>query len=133
MQAMMLPSCISYLSYIKPQLLNILILILIVVYLIFPTSNRNTGTAKVSISELYILSFLHQTATDKDTTISQTCCISYLSYIKPQLLRKQVLNANGCISYLSYIKPQPQNGVLFRRVRCISYLSYIKPQHYNYT
>ena len=34
------------------------------------------------------------------------CCISYYSYIKPQLCRQWNQFIVGCISYYSYIKPQ---------------------------
>ena len=56
-------SCISYLSYIKPQPCYYLIGRGTVVYLIFPTSNRNLSLSLQFFVELYILSFLHQTAT----------------------------------------------------------------------
>ena len=99
--------CISYLSYIKPQLGNSTAVLLYVVYLIFPTSNRNFIMSKKISLKLYILSFLHQTATLIHNCILQGSCISYLSYIKPQLARDFFLSISGCISYLSYIKPQP--------------------------
>ena len=34
------------------------------------------------------------------------CCISFDSYIKPQLTAKDYLTALSCISFDSYIKPQ---------------------------
>ena len=101
------PRCISYLSYIKPQLFcndkfifhvvylifptsnrNLLCFFSItdfVVYLIFPTSNRNLAWMYNCVVPLYILSFLHQTATKWLSLLRNVSCISYLSYIKPQL------------------------------------------------
>ena len=35
--------------------------------------------------KLYIVLFLHQTTTTRDASTIELCCISYYSYIKPQL------------------------------------------------
>ena len=78
-------SCISYLSYIKPQLYPDAVNSSKVVYLIFPTSNRNIIFNLKWMDALYILSFLHQTATREISSCYPIGCISYLSYIKPQL------------------------------------------------
>ena len=78
---------------------------------------------------LYILSFLHQTATVKYTQSDASGCISYLSYIKPQLAFRIKSKGVSCISYLSYIKPQQSEPTRWTSSCCISYLSYIKPQH----
>ena len=56
---------------------------------------------------LYIILFLHQTTTFVIYTLLYICCISYYSYIKPQLRETNAANARCCISYYSYIKPQP--------------------------
>ena len=56
--------------------------------------------------KLYIVLFLHQTTTLSMERVRSYRCISYYSYIKPQLdLRLDELSF-GCISYYSYIKPQ---------------------------
>ena len=55
---------------------------------------------------LYILSFLHQTATLFVSANAAARCISYLSYIKPQPTATIFAISLCCISYLSYIKPQ---------------------------
>ena len=56
-------------------------------------------------------------------------CISFDSYIKPQLcLVSRKLDA-CCISFDSYIKPQRLADVRPLRHGCISFDSYIKPQH----
>ena len=55
--------CISFVSYIKPQPFGTLVLLLLVVYLSFPTSNHNTYLCISSPWRLYIFRFLHQTTT----------------------------------------------------------------------
>ena len=57
-------------------------------------------------------------------------CISFDSYIKPQLV--QLLHEINirCISFDSYIKPQQQLGGYYGSLSCISFDSYIKPQHF---
>ena len=100
-------SCISFDSYIKPQLYAVRLWELNVVYLLIPTSNHNYCLAKLCHFLLYIFWFLHQTTTfsvqmskvtplyifwflHQTTTCSLhrsvwICCISFDSYIKPQL------------------------------------------------
>ena len=58
---------------------------------------------------LYIVLFLHQTTTDDAQQQGQDGCISYYSYIKPQLDGGLYGAEHGCISYYSYIKPQHMN------------------------
>ncbi len=121
--------CISFFSYIKPQLVGDDSQFLVVVYLSFPTSNHNSPRLFSVIAtvvylsfptsnhncrrhqdvlhtvvylsfptsnhnwvgntpmkyQLYIFLFLHQTTTAKPSQRSHTCCISFFSYIKPQL------------------------------------------------
>ena len=55
---------------------------------------------------LYIFWFLHQTTTPYEINSEATCCISFDSYIKPQLDGLLPENAESCISFDSYIKPQ---------------------------
>ena len=121
--------CISFESYIKPQLLSTYRCTSSVVYLLNPTSNHNhicqlsyirplyifwilhqtttaaaaaamvvlyifwilhqTTTHRLNSSpttQLYIFWILHQTTTSRRTTTLQQCCISFESYIKPQLV-----------------------------------------------
>ena len=97
--------CISFDSYIKLQLLCSVIRR--VVYLLTPTSNHNriienewwmklyifwllhqTTTASASalcLAALYIFWLLHQTTTSMTHSVFVSCCISFDSYIKPQL------------------------------------------------
>ena len=57
------PRCISLLSYIKPQLGLFGHRLFSVVYHCFPTSNRNANLSFAFDLPLYIIAFLHQTAT----------------------------------------------------------------------
>ena len=80
-------SCISYYSYIKPQLQENYISYLLVVYRTIPTSNHNWQSASLPAFVLYIVLFLHQTTTVLGGFGLQVRCISYYSYIKPQLIK----------------------------------------------
>ena len=99
-------SCISFYSYIKPQLRHGYFMHFLVVYRSIPTSNRNCAAKINRIFGLYIVLFLHQTAT----------------------LRSRLAYKSRCISFYSYIKPQPNERLSFVAFRCISFYSYIKPQ-----
>ena len=99
--------CISFDSYIKPQLIVLLGLFEYVVYLLIPTSNHNlvrlsplpsivvylliptsnhNGRGRwLRRSALYIFWFLHQTTTVFQSRLWRFSCISFDSYIKPQL------------------------------------------------
>ena len=76
--------CISSLSYIKPQLVAVSSVFVLVVFLPYPTSNRNSDLCNFSIGTLYFFLILHQTATICVCLMRLTGCISSLSYIKPQ-------------------------------------------------
>ena len=78
-----------------------------VVYRSFPTSNHNP-------TRFFLISSL--------------CCISFFSYIKPQLCFLLFRIACGCISFFSYIKPQQSVLRTKSTLCCISFFSYIKPQ-----
>ena len=77
--------CISYYSYIKPQLSIVILAWIIVVYRTIPTSNHNCNNPYLVSTSLYIVLFLHQTTTYTMIGNPSSCCISYYSYIKPQL------------------------------------------------
>ena len=55
--------CISFESYIKPQLTSICCAIIWVVYLLNPTSNHNRHRENIKAKLLYIFWILHQTTT----------------------------------------------------------------------
>ena len=76
--------CISFDSYIKPQLICKRYEVVKVVYLLTPTSNHNLSTLHFSDVTLYIFWLLHQTTTHILHTSESECCISFDSYIKPQ-------------------------------------------------
>ena len=117
---------------------------------LFLHQTTTTLTLLLIFRKLYIVLFLHQTTTlPSDSNVYSSCisyysyikpqlsyilvfcnisCISYYSYIKPQLCERRFFIAVGCISYCSYIKPQLNTCALAVPWRCISYYSYIKPQ-----
>ena len=103
-------SCISFDSYIKPQLFFPARLFLLVVYLLIPTSNHNFFSLRVCFCWLYIFWFLHQTTTVNWWGIHLFRCISFDSYIKPQLNEGKCIAYICCISFDSYIKPQLFRG-----------------------
>ena len=81
--------CISFDSYIKPQLILIMFNSLHVVSLLIPTSNHNLNGRTTSPRRLYLFWFLHQTTTLPATGELEISCISFDSYIKPQLIKHQ--------------------------------------------
>ena len=88
-----------------------------VAYLLIPTSNHNGGSLIPDIALLYIFWLLHQTTTADGFDISKPSCISFDSYIKPQLGLHSLLHIGSCISFDSYIKPQlPSYNPTNRRV-----------------
>ena len=56
------------------------------------------------------------------------CCISSVSYIKPQRFSVILVIILSCISSVSYIKPQLWLLLSVKVLSCISSVSYIKPQ-----
>ena len=77
-------SCISFVSYIKPQRRRIQQHHHWVVYLSFPTSNHNSSLFGLEDNKLYIFRFLHQTTTASNIYSFFSRCISFVSYIKPK-------------------------------------------------
>ena len=80
---------------------------------VFPfssTSNHNPLLLFVIKIMLYFLSLLHQTTTFIVILFIFVCCISFLFYIKPQLMEHLLFFVRGCISFLFYIKPQRRTG-----------------------
>ena len=120
--------CISFVFYIKPQPRFYIQHGERVVYLSFSTSNHNNMRAGYSYKELYIFRFLHQTTTNWRSLRSRQCCISFVFYIKPQLLCVFSLLVECCISFVFYIKPQLLCGRFSGTRSCISFVFYIKPQ-----
>ena len=81
-------------------------MLLLVVYLLIPTSNHNYGIVDSKRTRLYIFWFLHQTTTIDYLVPSRIGCISFDSYIKPQPSVQILVSGDSCISFDSYIKPQ---------------------------
>ena len=82
------------------------------------------------IISLYIFRFLHQTTTQQGGMKRSVCCISFVSYIKPQPSLQGIISSMSCISFVSYIKPQQTSLKRVFRLSCISFVSYIKPQRF---
>ena len=122
-----------------------------VVYLLTPTSNHNYSQLWKYFNTLYIFWLLHQTTTRFGCERHEVRCISFDSYIKPQLTTGLMMMTMSCISFDSYIKPQ-LNDYLINKVKVVYLLtptsnhnfsasspffftlyifdSYIKPQRY---
>ena len=107
---MFLYSCISFDSYIKPQLAHYICCQRNVVYLLTPTSNHNFIRVIKFYLRLYIFWLLHQTTTHILKLMFLYSCISFDSYIKPQLTSFVRFSRICCISFDSYIKPQLRNS-----------------------
>ena len=142
-------SCISFDSYIKPQLACNRRFSLAVVYLLTPTSNHNCDDGNTITCTLYIFWLLHQTTTPLTPVSVAKRCISFDSYIKPQRIDGSWLPAavvylltptsnhnRDCfgrvqmVLYIFWLLHQtttlkPWHAVL---IGCISFDSYIKPQ-----
>ena len=98
-----------------------------VVYRSFPTSNHNDSVIGLNIKELYIVRFLHQTTTTDSINVNLSSCISFVSYIKPQLKHLKVFGTVRCISFVSYIKPQLMLPSILRKT--VVYRSFPTSNH----
>ena len=123
--------CISFDSYTKPQQLSSSLILYLVVYLLIPTPNHNCVPPIYKILLLYIFWFLHQTTTEPLTTLNVN--VLYIFWFLHQTTTDRGMNRKGerCISFDSYIKPQLHNRSHLPITCCISFDSYIKPQHQN--
>ena len=110
-----LRSCISFDSYIKPQLIGIYRCTPVVVYLLIPTSNHNPLDEVRPHCLLYIFWFLHQTTTSMVLLLSLRSCISFDSYIKPQLFE---MNPGDTIVVYLLIPTSNHNCRLRRPLWC---------------
>ena len=163
--------CISLYSYIKPQQFRSQVAAHLAVYPYIPTSNRNIDDSLVTAATavypyiptsnrnltsvvpvsgvLYILIFLHQTATAAGVRVGCHCCISLYSYIKPQRGKSGAGRNSAVYPYIPtsnrnhereraeavalYIliflhQTATSEREVFVCFRCISLYSYIKPQ-----
>ena len=120
--------CISFDSYIKPQLLHCACRCHYVVYLLIPTSNHNHKMQVIHDYMLYIFWFLHQTTTTTSFAESSTWLYIFWFLHQTTTWRLPCRTMSSCISFDSYIKPQLRLTVLPQILRCIFFDSYIKPQ-----
>ena len=121
-------SCISFYSYIKPQRAARSYITLHVVYRSIPTSNRNSPSTLHNHAAVVYRSIPTSNRNMMQFIRVVLSCISFYSYIKPQLVETHTLAEVGCISFYSYIKPQRSQESTIRGGSCISFYSYIKPQ-----
>ena len=99
-------SCISFVSYIKPQLLTWQKHNHTVVYLSFPTSNHNLFPIAGGHKLLYIFRFLHQTTTGEQEAMNHNPLYIF-RFLHQTTTKIHILHHNlSCISFVSYIKPQ---------------------------
>ena len=120
--------CISFDSYIKPQHTLFITFAYYVVYLLIPTSNHNVSQTQSGQIPLYIFWFLHQTTTGRMSPIRERVLYIFWFLHQTTTLSLEVLYHFGCISFDSYIKPQLMTLFLVFCRCCISFDSYIKPQ-----
>ena len=79
----------------------------LVLYIFWFLHQTTTYTrSKKRANTLYIFWFLHQTTTHDTLSMMRYRCISFDSYIKPQLRFNNNTTLLSCISFDSYIKPQ---------------------------
>ena len=98
--------CISFDSYIKPQLLTEVSLQLLVVYLLIPTSNHNDFRLGRYKNSLYIFWFLHQTTTPRHSWFDGLALYIFWFLHQTTTMTDTLISRNSCISFDSYIKPQ---------------------------
>ena len=120
--------CISYYSYIKPQPLYCRVSFFMVVYRTIPTSNHNTSSMNIENNLLYIVLFLHQTTTaagDGDYG-SQLYIVLFLHQTTTNLDWR----ISWCLLYIVLFLHQTTTYTFIdtQHFSCISYYSYIKPQ-----
>ena len=84
--------------------LGLLVMTLYIFWFLHQTTTRSQCSSWWCL--LYIFWFLHQTTTLLPLVLGSRRCISFDSYIKPQLLHLLLISVSSCISFDSYIKPQ---------------------------
>ena len=84
-------------------------------------------TSNPNLELLYIVRFLHQTTTIVIYLLFNECCISFVSYIKPQLPTVAEFQSDCCISFVSYIKPQ--RAATRKRGELVVYRSFPTSNH----
>ena len=120
-------SCISFASYIKPQQIKVSIEILKVVYLSLPTSNHNCLHMVFLVLMLYIFRFLHQTTTYNSGAPAARWLYIFRFLHQTTTRRATGRTLSGCISFASYIKPQLLNIIVHGHL--VVYLSLPTSNH----
>ena len=120
--------CISYYSYIKPQPTEVSNILQLVVYRTIPTSNHNKNDNCSSVTQLYIVLFLHQT-----TTPCLLCYDGnelYIVLFLHQTTTECLAYKQGSVLYIVLFLHQTTTVTRWDILKrcCISYYSYIKPQ-----
>ena len=126
-------SCISFDSYIKPQLRSRMCLLRRVVYLLIPTSNHNFDWTFHAALLLYIFWFLHQTTTLRLHTINQLRL--YIFWFLHQTTTENMPFKKLGWLYIFWFLHQTTTFAMLLSflLCCISFNSYIKPQPSSYT
>ena len=128
-QAFIVYSCISFDSYIKPQLLGLSIGIVLVVYLLIPTSNHNewcTDNTKQLVVYLLIPTSNH----NRFRGASGRRKVVYL-LIPTSNHNVRCLAISAARLYIFWFLHQTTTPIadVYALEGCISFDSYIKPQH----
>ena len=120
--------CISFDSYIKPQLLWEMYAWILVVYLLIPTSNHNLLGVSSSEVVLYIFWFLHQTTTYHINITRRS--VLYIFWFLHQTTTLGKNEFRYIKLYIFWFLHQTTTvGQLTSDIQsCISFDSYIKPQ-----
>ena len=82
----------------------------------------------LSLHQLYLIPFLHQTTTLRKPPFNACSCILFHFYIKPQLYGSWGQRTERCILFHFYIKPQHKCVHRVSFLGCILFHFYIKPQ-----
>ena len=102
---------------------------LVVVYHLVPTSNHNLFPSVITILQLFIILFLHQTTTMR-LFFAFFVLLFIILFLHQTTTGMNLLALRfSCLSSCSYIKPQRSMRYHSTRVGCLSSCSYIKPQH----
>ena len=120
--------CISFDSYIKPQLYQLCYCWFSVVYLLIPTSNHNSVFHVDSLNPLYIFWFLHQTTTLVVTRVFNA--VLYIFWFLHQTTTIEICLRQMRQLYIFWFLHQTTTEKDYEKLSkcCISFDSYIKPQ-----
>ena len=93
----------------------------VLLYLIRVLHQTTTvGCAPKRFFELYLIRVLHQTTTHTKRSVAPYCCILFVFYIKPQLMRT-IYSTRGVVSYSCSTSNHNLHSVAWGRVPVVSY------------